>query len=78
MRAAAPVVEALREISEDRGCTPAQIALAWVTQRRPGAVVAIPGASTPTQAEHNARSMEVRLSPDEVKRLDKVSDPARS
>ncbi|MGW8257186.1 MAG: AI-2E family transporter, partial [Thermoguttaceae bacterium] len=37
-------VAALREVAEKHGCLPAQVALAWVTQRRPGTVVAIPGA----------------------------------
>jgi aryl-alcohol dehydrogenase-like predicted oxidoreductase len=73
LRAAAPLVGHLRDIAVRHDCTPAQVALAWVSQRRPGVVVAIPGASTPTQAEQNARSMEIRLSADEMEALDRVS-----
>jgi aryl-alcohol dehydrogenase-like predicted oxidoreductase len=77
LRAAAPVVEVLREVASRHGCTPAQVALAWVTQRRAG-VVAIPGASTTSQAEQNARSMDVDLSPEELQALDRASEPFRS
>jgi len=75
MASAAPVVALLREIGAAHGCTPAQVALAWVTQRKPGAVVAIPGASSPTQAEHNSGSMAIVLTAREIERLDLVSAP---
>jgi len=73
LEAVGGVVAALRGIAQAHGCLPAQIALAWLTQRKPGLVVAIPGASTPAQAEQNTLSMEVRLSPEDIERLDRVS-----
>jgi aryl-alcohol dehydrogenase-like predicted oxidoreductase len=73
MRASAPVVDALRTIASRHGCTPAQVALAWTTQRRPGVVFAIPGASTTAQAGQNAGSMEVRLPAEALDALDRES-----
>ena len=78
LRVSAPVVESLRQVAGRHGCTPAQAALAWTTQRRPGVVFAIPGASTTAQAEQNARSMEVRLSAEDIEALDRVSEPFRT
>ncbi|MGD8278307.1 MAG: aldo/keto reductase [Gemmatimonadota bacterium] len=78
MRASAPVVDRLREVAGRHGCTAAQVALAWATQRRPGVVVAIPGASTTVQAEQNARSMGIRLSAEDIEALDRVSESFRS
>jgi aryl-alcohol dehydrogenase-like predicted oxidoreductase len=75
LRASTPVVRVVRDLAQDHECTPAQVALAWVTQRQPGLVVAIPGASTPRQARENAGAMAVRLTPEEIHRLDRVSDP---
>jgi aryl-alcohol dehydrogenase-like predicted oxidoreductase len=78
LRAASPVVELLRDVAGRHGGTPAQVALAWVTQRRPGVVAAIAGASTPTQAETNARSMELGLTGEDLERLDRASSSFRS
>lgn len=75
---AIPVLRAVRVIAEQLDCTPAQVALAWLIQRKPGRVVAIPGASTPGQVTENARSMSIELSADQVDRLDRVSTPRRS
>jgi len=74
LRAAGAVVACLVSMARERGCTPAQIALAWVTQRKPGIVVAIPGATTTAQAEQNVRSMEIQLSREEIEQLDRVSE----
>jgi aryl-alcohol dehydrogenase-like predicted oxidoreductase len=78
IRKTQPVVDLLRSLARAHGCTPAQVALAWVTQRQPGVVVAIPGASSPTQAEQDAGTMTLRLSAEEIERLDRVSDPSGS
>lgn len=78
MEKAAPVVALLREIGTTHDCTPAQVALAWVTQKKPGVVVAIPGASDARQAEENAGSMTIELSEEETKQLDLASGPIGS
>jgi aryl-alcohol dehydrogenase-like predicted oxidoreductase len=71
LRAAAPLLDALREIAKKHDALPAQIALAWVI-RRPN-VVAIPGASTVSQLEQNVATADIELSDDEEARLTAAS-----
>lgn len=61
------ILTSLREIARDHDATPAQIALSWVI-RQPN-VVAIPGASSVEQLEHNAAAADLELSDDEADRL---------
>lgn len=64
-----PLIHQLKAIADGYGSTPAQISLAWVTQRHGDRVVAIPGAGSPAQAESNARAMTIRLSKTELDEL---------
>ena len=64
-----PLIDALRRVAERHDATPAQVALAWVTQRHGTSVVAIPGASSVKQAESNARAMSLRLAAEELEDL---------
>ena len=61
------LLAALRGIAKAHGATPAQVALAWVANQ-PN-VVAIPGASSVEQLEHNAAAAELALTEDEAGRL---------
>ncbi len=63
------VIDALRDIAEEHGVSPAQVALNWVIHSHGDTVVAIPGASRVHQAEENAGAMHFRLSDDELARL---------
>ncbi len=72
LRAAGPLIGALREIGSAHVATPAQVALAWVIRRRN--VVAIPGASSVAQLEQNAAAADLDLSDDEDARLVAASD----
>jgi aryl-alcohol dehydrogenase-like predicted oxidoreductase len=65
-------VDALVEIAEGRGCSPAQVALAWLLQR-PSVASVIIGARTSEQLADNLGAAELTLSDDEVARLDAVS-----
>ena len=65
-----PVVAELRRIGERYGKTPAQVALNWVICK---GAVPIPGAKNKEQAEQNAGAVGWRLSPDDVRALDRVS-----
>ena len=67
LRAAAPLLDVLREVAAAHGATPAQIALAW-TVHHPH-VVAIPGASSVAQVESNAAAADITLAPDEYRAL---------
>jgi len=68
-----PVVEALRQLAEKHGRTPAQVALNWLIHFSGPAVVAIPGASKSSHAQENAGTLALVLSKDEMQYLDKVS-----
>ncbi|MFN3309316.1 MAG: aldo/keto reductase [Anaerolineales bacterium] len=72
LRKLKPLQEKLREIGEAHdGKTPAQVALNWVICK---GAIPIPGAKNRKQAEENAGALNWRLSPDEVKILDQLSD----
>jgi aryl-alcohol dehydrogenase-like predicted oxidoreductase len=75
LRAAAPLLDALRSIAAAHNVTPAQVALAWVI-RRPN-VVAIPGASSVAQLEQNAAAADIELEDGEDAQLDAASDAFR-
>lgn len=60
----------LAGIAEAHGATPHQIALAFLLRRPP--LFAIPKASQSAHAEENAAAAEIRLSEEEVRRIDAV------
>ncbi|CAB4437887.1 unnamed protein product [Rhizophagus irregularis] len=57
------------------GRTPVQVAMNWV-QQKPGITSPLIGARTVTQLEENLKSLEFKLTPEQVKRLDEASKPA--
>ncbi|NLE43602.1 MAG: aldo/keto reductase [Chloroflexi bacterium] len=63
------LVDGLRPIAEARGCSLAQLAIAWVL-RRPEVTSAIAGARRPSQIEETAGAMDVVLSDDEIAGID--------
>ena len=72
-----PVVEALEDLAEAHGVTPAQVALSWLVSFHGDAVVAIPGASKAEQARESAGALGVALSAEEMERLDQVAGPVQ-
>lgn len=62
------LVEAVRKIATEIGCTPAQAALAWVLAQGDD-VVAIPGTKRVRYLEENVAAADVRLSADQLDRL---------
>ncbi|MFJ7199944.1 MULTISPECIES: aldo/keto reductase [unclassified Streptomyces] len=60
---------AFHRIAADHGVSPQQIALAWLLARSP-AVIPVPGASRPASITDSARATELKLSPDELTRLE--------
>jgi aryl-alcohol dehydrogenase-like predicted oxidoreductase len=72
---AAGLIDALREVADAHGATPAQVALAWVI--RSPAVVAIPGASSVEQLESNVAAAGIELTDDQVQALSEASDRFR-
>ena len=70
------VVDVVRAIATDRGLAPAQIALAWLLGR-PGVTAPIVGATRPQHLEDAVAAVEVKLSDDEVARLEAPYQPHR-
>jgi aryl-alcohol dehydrogenase-like predicted oxidoreductase len=69
------LADAVRELAEKKGCTPAQLALAWVLSRG-GDVVPIPGTKRRSYLEQNAAAAEVELTADDLQRLDALGEAA--
>jgi aryl-alcohol dehydrogenase-like predicted oxidoreductase len=68
------LAEHVRELAEEKGCTPAQLALAWVLSRGDD-VVPIPGTERRTYLEQNAAAADVTFSEDELERIDELFPP---
>lgn len=58
----------IEAIAREKGCTPAQLALAWLLSQGPD-VVAIPGTKHLERLEENLGAMAVALSPAEAERI---------
>ncbi|MEJ2368559.1 MAG: aldo/keto reductase [Acidobacteriota bacterium] len=65
------LADAVREAAQAKGCTPAQLALAWVLHRGED-IVPIPGTKHVKYLEENAAASELALTPDEIARLDEI------
>ena len=65
------LVDGVRAMAEEKGVTPAQLALAWVI--RHDGVVTIPGTTKPHRVEENAAALQVKLTEDDVARLDDIA-----
>ena len=62
------VVRKLEAIAREKGCTPAQLVLAWVLAQGKE-VVPIPGTKRKARVDENLGALEVRLTPEEVSRI---------
>lgn len=65
------VVDRVKQIAQDRGVTPGQIALAWVMQQ--DGVTAIPGTKRRTYLRENVAAADLELTPDELTALDQAA-----
>ena len=63
------IVTRVREIADEKGITPAQLALAWVLSRGDD-VVPIPGTRRIAYLEENIRAVDVQLTDDDLARID--------
>jgi aryl-alcohol dehydrogenase-like predicted oxidoreductase len=69
-----PMVDAFASVAKDKGCTPAQLAIAWVLSRGPH-IIPLLGARTRAQLEDTLGALEVELSPEDNARIDKAIPP---
>ena len=66
------IVEELKAFAAERGTTVARLAIAW-TLANPAVHVAIVGARTPDQISATLPAAEVRLSPDDLAHIEKIT-----
>jgi len=66
------LVKRIQDIAAEKGCTPAQLALAWVLARGRD-VVPIPGTKRRSYLEENLRAAELSLSNDDLARIDQAA-----
>ena len=68
-----PLIDTLGEIAQAHNATAAQISLNWLIDFHGDSVVAIPGASKVSQIKQNIGAMRVKLSKDEMSRIDELT-----
>jgi len=66
------LVRRIRGLASDKGCTPGQLALAWLLARAPD-IVPIPGTKKRAYLEENARAAEVVLTTEELRRIEEAA-----
>ena len=71
MKANRVVVELLEKIAAEKGASPAQIALAWLLAQKPW-IVPIPGSRKLERLEENIGAIEVELTSDDLKEIEKA------
>ncbi len=66
------LVERVREIAVEKGCTAGQLALAWVLAQGTD-IVPIPGTTSPEHVAENAVAVEIELTEDDLARIDEAA-----
>jgi aryl-alcohol dehydrogenase-like predicted oxidoreductase len=65
------ILRSIETIANEKGCTPAQLALAWVLSRGEH-IVPIVGTKRRKYLEENMGALEMKLTPDDLRRIDKA------
>jgi aryl-alcohol dehydrogenase-like predicted oxidoreductase len=68
------LVARVESIAREKGCSPAQLALAWVLAQGRD-IVPIPGTKRRRYLEENLGALGVRLGPEDLRRLDEAAPP---
>jgi len=68
------LVASIEAMAAEKGCTPSQLALAWLLAQGPD-VVAIPGTRYPQRLDENLGALRVHLTPAEVARISDAVPP---
>ena len=68
------IVENISAMAAEKGCTPAQLALAWVLAQGDD-VIPIPGTKRRQYLEENIAALEVQLTPADLLRLQRIAPP---
>ncbi len=62
------LVRRVEEIAQEKSCTPAQLALAWVLAQGED-IVPIPGTKHRKYLEENVKAVDIKLTPDDLRRI---------
>ena len=68
------LVRRVEEIAREKGCQPSQLALAWVLAQG-NDIVPIPGTKRRKYLEENVGAIELKLSKEDLRRIDEVFPP---
>jgi aryl-alcohol dehydrogenase-like predicted oxidoreductase len=71
-RANLAIVHLVTRIADEKGATPAQVALAWLLAQKPW-IVPIPGTTKLHRLEENLGGAELELSPDDLREIDEAT-----
>ncbi|MBB3231325.1 aldo/keto reductase [Halomonas stenophila] len=66
------IAEAIADMAAHKGCTPAQLSLAWLLSKGPD-IVPIPGTKQRRYLEENAAAASLTLTPEEQQRLEAIT-----
>ena len=66
------LVKRIEDLAAEKRCTPSQLALAWVLAQG-NDIVPIPGTKRRKYLEENVAAMEVRLTAEDLRRIDEVA-----
>lgn len=66
------LVRHIEQLAAEKGCTPAQIALAWVLAQGED-IVPIPGTKHRKYLEENVAALDVKLTPDDLRHIDEIA-----
>jgi aryl-alcohol dehydrogenase-like predicted oxidoreductase len=67
------IAEEVEAVARETGRSGSQVSIAWVRQHRRGVMIPIIGATKVSQLRDNVGSLEVVLSPEQMKRMDDAS-----
>jgi len=70
------MVDLLRKLAEKKRATPAQIALAWLLAQKPW-IVPIPGTTKLVRLEENLGALDVELTPDDLRDIERAAAQIR-
>jgi aryl-alcohol dehydrogenase-like predicted oxidoreductase len=65
------LLDEMEKIAKRKGCTPAQLALAWVAAQ---GAIPIPGTKSASRLEENFGATDVKISDEELREIRKVLD----
>jgi len=68
------LVRGIQEMAAEKGCTPSQLALAWVLAQGTD-IVPIPGTKRRSYLEENLTALDLKLTQEDLERIDNIAPP---